>query len=586
MQLFTHVSIENFRSIKQIGLRIGPLTAFIGTNGSGKSNIFRALNLFFNGELEPGVALDMRRDFHKPWRKTGNRYIDVTLRFGLPDEFNIKQALREPLGAIGITNGATFSLAKRWERDQLREGSVTEELYLRPSGGKWSELEGNEARAAARFLQLIRFRYIPNHVHPVELLRSESGALQESLITALRASRSRQATAARPAGEFDAVLKDMAAAAKSLVAPLSDVLSTTPGHVEGIEIATPTDWAEVVWSLALRLQARDVQPLDAAVHGSGNQTFLMYLLIRFIDTRFAQRFGWHQATVWAVEEPESFLHADLENRLATYLMEACAEPRFQALLTTHELLFASAADVRHSIELVDGEATATKLDVLELADRTLASGVTGFVHPLNLTQPKPTLIVDGPYDVFYVTEAYRHSGRINPWDIRSLETIDPSQGGSGKTALKAYLRANSGPLRARPSGSPVIVLLDWEDTETERRTFAELVAAHATSTAIVWPVDLSNPQIGESFRGIERYLGSKLIEHVAKRSPSAGITRTLGASPLFELQPQKKTKAKQELVTRCRARDRADDVDWLVKALDWLDSQLPKPSGQSSLPGT
>jgi predicted ATP-dependent endonuclease of OLD family len=68
MRLIEHVKLSNFRSIESISIEARELTAFIGTNGSGKSNVLRALNLFFNGAVEGGVGLDLRRDFHKPWR--------------------------------------------------------------------------------------------------------------------------------------------------------------------------------------------------------------------------------------------------------------------------------------------------------------------------------------------------------------------------------------------------------------------------------------------------------------------------------------------------------------------------------------
>lgn len=41
------------------------LNVFSGANDSGKSNILRALNLFFNDEISPGVKFDKNRDFSK-----------------------------------------------------------------------------------------------------------------------------------------------------------------------------------------------------------------------------------------------------------------------------------------------------------------------------------------------------------------------------------------------------------------------------------------------------------------------------------------------------------------------------------------
>lgn len=49
------IHVENFRSIKSIDAELSQLAIFVGKNDCGKSNILRALNLFFNGETNPGV---------------------------------------------------------------------------------------------------------------------------------------------------------------------------------------------------------------------------------------------------------------------------------------------------------------------------------------------------------------------------------------------------------------------------------------------------------------------------------------------------------------------------------------------------
>lgn len=581
MRLIEYVIVRNFRSIETLSIEAGELSSFIGTNGSGKSNVLRALNLFFNGAIESGVGLDLRRDFHKPWRSTRNRFIEVEVGFTLPTVFSIKKRLKDSLG--GIVDRSSFSITKRWERDPLREGLLSENILIKRRGADFfTLLSPDEARAAARFLQLIRFRYIPNHIHPSELLQSESAALQEALIVALKTKRAR--TKGPSSAEFDAVLSDMADAAKDLVAPITKTLAASPGHIEGLELGTPVDWAEVVWSLVLRMQAKDVRAFEVGLHGSGNQTFLMYLLISFLDTRFAQRFGWHQATVWAVEEPESFLHADIENELASFLMQACRGPRFQGIITTHELLFAAAADASFEVRLSGGVTVVERLSVIELADRTLSSGVTHFVHPLNLTPPKPTLLVDGPYDSFYLQEAYLRADRTNPWDIRSLEELDPQITSGGKDAIRKYLRQNEGPLRSRPRTSPVIVLLDWEASEDERSGIDQLVSAHPTSTAIVWAADRVNPQLGETFKGSERFLSTDLVEAAAHAPAPSGIVRDVATGTL-ELQPQHKSRAKRAMIDVCRTRGEVEDLRLVIDLLPWLESRIPRADAQLHLPG-
>lgn len=89
MQLLANIRIRNFRSVQSVEIDAMNLTAFLGANGSGKSNILRALNLFFNGEPDPGQALDIGRDYHRFWRKIPNKTIAVEVDFELPSVFSI-----------------------------------------------------------------------------------------------------------------------------------------------------------------------------------------------------------------------------------------------------------------------------------------------------------------------------------------------------------------------------------------------------------------------------------------------------------------------------------------------------------------
>lgn len=52
-----HIRIKNFRSIVDLSIDVGKMNIFVGLNDAGKSNVLKALNLFFNGETEPGDQL-------------------------------------------------------------------------------------------------------------------------------------------------------------------------------------------------------------------------------------------------------------------------------------------------------------------------------------------------------------------------------------------------------------------------------------------------------------------------------------------------------------------------------------------------
>ncbi len=72
MDIIEKIEIKHFRSFdggkEQEKVRIDnlkDLNIFSGANDSGKSNVLRALNLFFNNEISPGIQFDKDRDFSK-----------------------------------------------------------------------------------------------------------------------------------------------------------------------------------------------------------------------------------------------------------------------------------------------------------------------------------------------------------------------------------------------------------------------------------------------------------------------------------------------------------------------------------------
>jgi AAA15 family ATPase/GTPase len=72
MNIIEKIEIKHFRSFDggkgqpRVNIDgLGDLNIFSGANDSGKSNVLRALNLFFNNEISPGIKFDKERDFSK-----------------------------------------------------------------------------------------------------------------------------------------------------------------------------------------------------------------------------------------------------------------------------------------------------------------------------------------------------------------------------------------------------------------------------------------------------------------------------------------------------------------------------------------
>lgn len=89
MMYIKEVRIRNFRSIMKADIVLNNLSIFVGLNDVGKSNILKALNLFFNNETDYDKALDFNHDYSKftPKRKKKAEEIIIELVFHAPTNY-------------------------------------------------------------------------------------------------------------------------------------------------------------------------------------------------------------------------------------------------------------------------------------------------------------------------------------------------------------------------------------------------------------------------------------------------------------------------------------------------------------------
>lgn len=240
MRLITSLVIRDFRSISHSALEVpGGYLPIVGANNSGKSNILRALNLFFNDEVEPGVPLRLSTDFHNPSRRR-KKEISIDVTFDLPGYFKYRKNLRD-----GLTDmlGRTFTLRKTWAyagEQSRNEYSVAYARRLHHGG--FETLDSDDVGRARQFLKLIRFRYHPNHIHPSEVLRKEEKELQAALLFRLnRAKETRSESVSR-------VFTQMRATATDLLKPISTRLKSATPHLEGVELSMPASLGDLLFS--------------------------------------------------------------------------------------------------------------------------------------------------------------------------------------------------------------------------------------------------------------------------------------------------------------------------------------------------
>ena len=107
MNIIKYIEIKYFRSIYNLKLnKINDCSVFSGKNDSGKSNIIKALNLFFNNETDWKTSFDFYSDFNynrlsevREESIKGKQFIQISITFvrgvsyqnTLPEYFTVKK---------------------------------------------------------------------------------------------------------------------------------------------------------------------------------------------------------------------------------------------------------------------------------------------------------------------------------------------------------------------------------------------------------------------------------------------------------------------------------------------------------------
>lgn len=121
MKIIEKIEIKHFRSFlgapKPYEVNIENLTylnIFSGANDSGKSNILRALNLFFNNEISSNVLLEFDRDFFVSKKSLSHKVIEIAISFNLSKDNKRDKFLPEK-----------FKISKFYDRNGFRNYTYT-----------------------------------------------------------------------------------------------------------------------------------------------------------------------------------------------------------------------------------------------------------------------------------------------------------------------------------------------------------------------------------------------------------------------------------------------------------------------------
>ena len=166
MRIIEKISIKHFRSFdggvnqpKAEIVNLKDINIFSGANDSGKSNILRALNLFFNNEISPGVPFDLTKDLSKIQKKRSDEKALTKRNAGEGDVRQRDLWVQIRVHFIKDMAGIlpkSFWVEKMWDKNGAN--------YKRKSNIQ-PNADPNKTRAQegqlTQFLNSIRFEYVP-----------------------------------------------------------------------------------------------------------------------------------------------------------------------------------------------------------------------------------------------------------------------------------------------------------------------------------------------------------------------------------------------------------------------------------------
>jgi len=564
------LTVRSFRSIEEHPLDdLGPFTCLAGRNNSGKSNFLRALYLFFQDEPEPNTyGVSFARDYckssvAKQKRSKQKQRIGVEVGFDLPESFKVHPTIKHRLSQLVGQDVHHFTVTKTYESDIF-------EPRVAVNGRSLDTVA--EREVLYRFLGQFRVRYVPNRTKPTEVLKEAVPEVQRFLV---RKYAQRRRT---PAG-FDQ-LAPIADATRELLKDLrEEIVTSSAGTFTGFSMVTPSGIEDITLVAGYQAEAPSGEVVGEEVWGSGIQAYAMMNVLMLVDTDYGSQFGWPQATMWLVEEPESSLHYDLEQRLAFLFRTKALQQsaRMQMFCSTHSAVFIQACTDGYLVEQsASGGTTARKLPTPALLNNACRTGVSGWQHPLLAHPFNPVVLLDGPIDRDVLSKAAEVTGRAPNCQFACLEDFAPHHKRSGVGNTLRFLQAEGSLVGSRKSDAPLIVLLDWETTEQDLARVREAYGGENGAETRVFRMDeqYADPLVGATVRGIERFYPPLLFEEVQGDSQFAEMGIAFGKSRRIVVEPARFAKCKRRLADRLCAKGSSDWYAHLAGILKQVEAAL------------
>lgn len=287
------IKIENFRSINKIELELDKINLFWGLNDAGKSNVLKALNLFFNGYTDHNRLYEFEKDF---------------CQFTLSSIKKAKQApeIKIELILCYYVDGTEFSWKKTWRE----EGLFIDDLDATHKRASWAKS--------------LVYRYVPamkDEVYFSKLLTEFYNVFSVSISKQLEEASL----------QFINVIKNNT---QSLSKELKESLKINT------QVSLPSDLSNLFSTLDFQTENRNGEKISLNNRGDGIKIRHIPNILKFFaeQQNLVRKKGTTKIhTIWGYEEPENNLELKAAFEKANQLGNFSDD--IQMLITTHSPAF-------------------------------------------------------------------------------------------------------------------------------------------------------------------------------------------------------------------------------------------------------
>lgn len=290
MQIIQKIRVRYFRSIYNVYVTdCQDLNVLSGRNDVGKSNILKALNLFFNGNTDWQKPLDFYVDFStkrlnevRQESIKGKQFISVEIEFIRPTTY--KKSLPK-----------TFTVTRTWHRDGGLPAQKDNFEQINKTGGLTTTLDTTR-RFLSLFLSRVHYEYVPA-VKDRAYFTHMLSRLQSTLLS----------TPLNDGNSIGRVAEDLAGHIFEQITQLQSDFKRATGLETTIN--PPKQFADLFQSFIVSTESPNGS-IPIILRGDGVQARYVSSVLHYISSKSNDFF------IWGFEEPENSLEYARTNKLA------------------------------------------------------------------------------------------------------------------------------------------------------------------------------------------------------------------------------------------------------------------------------